>query len=405
MREHDWEVGETVAAKGRHAYGSAEDDHDAATSAAVGMSAEGDFSRDSAQQDFDAFLASGVAAGDSTGRSVSEPRKRHRGWRIAAIVLAAVLVVAAASAGVVGLFLRNTISSMHTIGDPFAEITSRPSSATTSGEADGSDSPINFLIMGSDSRISAGDPNDWEYGAQRTDALMLVQISADRQHIAVMSIPRDSWVDIPGNGTAKINAAFSYGGPSLTIQTVEQLTGVRIDHIALVDFTTFTELTDLVGGVTIDTADGAQHFDGTEALAYVRERYSLPRGDFDRVRRQQAWMKAVLSEILTTETLSSPSKLMGIAETMSEYVAVDDGLGVNDIVSIGSSLRGFDQNNLIFFTAPVSGTGTSEDGQSIVNLNMERLEQVSKAFQQDDVAAFMKVNGKNFDTLSGRPVD
>lgn len=348
--------------------------------------------------DFDQLLA------DTPGAAPA--KKKRSAWKIVLIVVLVIVAIAAAAAAALGIFARNTINDMHKIGDPFADITDRPSNEpSSSATEDGTGDPVNFLIMGSDSRISAGDPNDWTYGAQRTDALMLMQVSGDRQHISIMSIPRDSWVAIPGNGTAKINAAFSYGGPSLTIQTVEQLTGVRIDHIALVDFTTFKKLTDIVGGVTLETADGTQHFDGDEALAYVRERYSLPRGDFDRVRRQQLWMKAVLSELLTKETLSSPTKIMAIANTLSDYVAVDDGLDTGTIVSLGSSLVGFDKSNLVLFTAPVAGTGTSEDGQSIVNLNMNELARVSKAFQQDDVPAFVRANSDALDTLDGRPVD
>lgn len=83
-----------------------------------------------------------------------------------------------------------------------------------------------------------------------TDTVMIVQISGDRQHVSVMSIPRDSWVSIPGKYDAKINAAYSLGGPSLTIQTVEQVTGIRIDHFMIADFESFKTLTDEIGVVS-----------------------------------------------------------------------------------------------------------------------------------------------------------
>lgn len=325
---------------------------------------------------------------------------------IAAVMIGSLVAMLTAVAVAVGLFANDVVGKMHTIGDPFAEVSNCPThQAPTVDGSSTSNQPINFLVMGSDSRISAGDTAEWEAGAQRTDALMLVHVSGDREHIAIMSIPRDSWVDIPGYGKAKINAAFSFGGPALTIQTVEQLTGVPIDHIALVDFTTFVGLTDIVGGVTLETVSGTQTMDGKQALDFVRERYSLPGGDFDRVRRQQLWMKAVLSKLLTKEVLTSPSTMMDIATTLSEDISVDSGLGVTDIVSMGSSMVGFDQSNLIMFTAPVAGTGTSDDGQSIVNLDMDKLERVSKAFQQDAVAEFIEVNGKDLETLESRPVN
>ncbi|HLS33458.1 MAG TPA: LCP family protein, partial [Brevibacterium sp.] len=125
------------------------------------------------------------------------------------------------------------------------------------------DRAVNFLLLGTDSRISAGDPTMWELGAQRTDAIMLVQLAAHREALTVMSIPRDSWVEIPGHGTHKINAAFSFGGPALTVQTIEALTGVVIDHVAIADFESFATLTDELGGVDITlqqplTVDGVE---------------------------------------------------------------------------------------------------------------------------------------------------
>ena len=102
---------------------------------------------------------------------------------------------------------------------------------------------------------TAGDPTQWEAGAQRTDAIMLVHLAADRKSAAAISIPRDSWVPIPGYGEAKINAAFSYGGPALMIRTVEDLTGVRIDHFAVTDFESFEALTDSLDGVEITVPD------------------------------------------------------------------------------------------------------------------------------------------------------
>ncbi|WP_188043235.1 LCP family protein [Changpingibacter yushuensis] len=338
-------------------------------------------------------------AGASDGNT---PKKKTSGFKVTLLVLTVILAMVVGTVATLAYFANRSVTNMQELGDPFAELTDRPTQAATT---DGEDAPINFLIMGSDSRISAGDVDDWKFGAQRTDALMLLQISGDRQHIAVMSIPRDSWVTIEGFGEAKINAAYSYGGPALTIKTVEQLTGVHIDHIAAVDFTTFEQLTDIVGGVDVSTTDGTQHLNGADALKFVRERYSLPRGDFDRVRRQQLWMSAVMKKVLSQETLSSPTKIMDILNSMSEYVSFDDSLGITDLVSLGSSLRSLDKDNIIMFTAPVAGTGTSDNGQSIVNLDMDALTSVSKAFQTDTVSSYVALHSDSLDTLTSRPVD
>ena len=335
----------------------------------------------------------------------AEPKKKRSPAKVALIVISSLLGLLLVAGVVIGLLVNNMFSSMKSFGDPFSEISDRPTRAQPAeGENGTGEQPVNVLIMGSDSRVSAGDPNAWEAGAQRTDALMLAQISGDRESITVMSIPRDSWVDVPGYGQAKINAAFSFGGPALTIQTVEQLTGVYIDHFAIVDFTSFTKLTDLVGGVEIKTSDGTVQLNGEQALEFVRERKGLPGGDFDRVRRQQAWLSAVLTKIATPEVLGSPSNLISIFTNMKDYVAIDSKLGVTNAVSLGNSMRGLRPSNITLLTAPYSGTGQSDDGQSIVVLDDATLAEVSKAFQSDSISSWVEINSNKVETLNSRPV-
>lgn len=342
-----------------------------------------------------------VSVEDTFAGVEESPRKKRSVGKIVLVVLGALLALVLVVAGVIALLVSQAFNGMKDIGDPFSEISRRPSPAATS--TNGS-APVNFLIMGSDSRISAGDPSEWEAGAQRTDALLLLQISGDRESVSIMSIPRDSWVDIPGVGEGKINAAFSYGGPALTIETVEQLTGVHIDHIAIVDFTSFIALTDLVGGVDLTTTEGTKHYNGEEALDFVRERYSLPAGDFDRVRRQQAWVKAVMAKLMSPEMLSSPSNLLDIYNSLKDYVSVDDGLGVGTLVDLGTSLRGISSADITMLTAPYAGTGTSADGQSIVLLDTETMAEISKAFQSDTVKSWVEINSSRIETLDSRPL-
>ncbi|WP_234305198.1 LCP family protein, partial [Actinomyces sp. S6-Spd3] len=180
---------------------------------------------------------------------------------------------------------------------------------------------------------------------------MILQIAGDRESVNVISIPRDSWVDIPGYGKQKINAAFSYGGPTLTIATVEQLTGIPIDHVAVVDFTSFSALTDALGGVTMTTStEGTQTYDGEAALAFVRERKNLPGGDFDRVRRQQLWMKTVADKVLTRETLSNPANLLSLYNTVSPYVAVDEAFSLSTILDLGTDFKALQNADFNFLT-------------------------------------------------------
>ena len=258
-------------------------------------------------------------------------------------------------------------------------------------------------MLGSDSRISAGDPSQWEIGAQRTDAIMIVQVSGDRESVSVMSIPRDSWVEIPGHGQAKINAAYSYGGPSLTIQTVEQLTGIHIDHVIVADFESFTNLTDEIGGVTInlktpqtvagtDFHAGAQLLNGEQALAYARERKTLPGGDFDRINRQQAWMRAIVSQVFNSGILSDPTRLYSFLSAVTSTMAVDEGFTIDEMQNLALGMRGVRSADIRFMTVPTAGTDMSNDGQSIVNLDPDASAPLFEAFAADTVGEYLEAN-------------
>ncbi len=276
-------------------------------------------------------------------------------------------------------------------GDPFADIPAveRPAVGPTIDA-------VNILLVGSDSRISAGDPTQWVAGSQRTDAIMLLHIPADRRHAFVMSIPRDSWVDIPGHGQNKVNAAFSFGGPSLMIRTIEQLTNVRVDHFVLVDFTGFVEITDALGGVDIQIPratgwkktqfqSGLQHMDGETALKYVRQRHDLPGGDFDRVKRQQNWTRAIARAILERGMLDNLND-SGPMDALAAAVSTDDGFTMDKIQELAGEMRGMSPKDMVFFTIPVQGTGRSPDGtQSVVLLDPEADRRLWEAVQSDRV--------------------
>ena len=138
------------------------------------------------------------------------------------------------------------------IADVFEDLDedSRPAPATPAQEA--AEDPVTFLLVGSDTR---GETLDGEDPDGRSDAIMIARFSGDRRHAQLISIPRDSWVDIPGHGKNKINASYAFGGPSLLIQTVEQLTQVRIDHYVAIDFDGIIQVTDDLGGVDVYVAE------------------------------------------------------------------------------------------------------------------------------------------------------
>ncbi|MDP9801222.1 LCP family protein required for cell wall assembly [Arcanobacterium wilhelmae] len=335
--------------------------------------------------------------------SPKEGRKKTR--RVLAVVGALFLVLFLVAAGAFA-WLSNKLGALHTLGNPFADVSNiEGASERPQHQDEDSAKPTTFLVLGSDSRISAGDPKAWKAGAQRTDAFMIAQIAGDGKSLNIMSIPRDSWVPIPGYDNAKINAAFSYGGPALTIATVEQLTKIPIDHVAVVDFTSFSKITDVVGGVEMTSKEGTKKYNGEEALAFVRERKHLPGGDFDRVRRQQLWLSSVMKQTLASGAFSSPSKALDLYTQISPYVAIDDKFGTTDAVSFALSLRGMDSSKINFVTAPVTGVGRSADGQSIVNLDKPKFDEISKAFASDKAAEYIESHKADLKTLDSAPVN
>ena len=346
----------------------------------------------------DAEAASSGADTTSARGAGSALRRPGRGWRIALLSVLAIFLVLTLATGGLALWVRHSIASgMEFIADPFADI---PTRAPQQKVAAGEEPAVNILVLGTDSRTSASDPSQWKEGAQRTDAIMIVQVSGDRKTVSVMSIPRDSWVEIPGHGQGKINAAYSYGGPSLTIHTVENLTGIHIDHFAVANFESFVALTDEIGGVRVnlktpqtlagkELGAGAQVLNGQQALAYTRERSSLPNGDFDRVKRQQTWMRSIVSRVLTNGTLSSPTALYSFLKTASRTVAVDESFTLNQMQSLALETRHLHSNDIAFMTVPTAGTGTSADGQSIVTLDADADAPLFKAFAEDRVSAYL----------------
>lgn len=353
-----------------------------------------------------------VASPDSS-RARARRKGLSGGQKALIGVLCLLLLVVGGGATALWWAKRTVDQNIESLGDPFEGLT-RPTPSAGTGTATQEAAPVgatNFLVLGSDSRISAGDPSQWEWGAQRTDTIMLVQVPEDRKNIFVMSIPRDSWVDIPGYGQAKINAAFSFGGPSLLIQTVEDLTGVLVDHFVVTDFEAFQRLTDDLGGVNLTLksdfthngvtipAGQAQQLNGDQALRWVRERKTLPRGDFDRMQRQQAWVRAIAAKIRNGGVLNNPIELNRVINTVSKSIAADDGLTSQVLFDLAVGLRGVATNDIVFFTAPYTGTGRSADGQSIIELNFPALDSLMQAWREDDLGPYLEAHKSELDSL------
>jgi LCP family protein required for cell wall assembly len=331
-----------------------------------------------------------------SGRRSARPRRRRRPFLVALIATVGSLVgIAGVIAVVASLFIgglaRSYDRNTETIADAFPEGT-RP--AATAGAE-------NVLLIGSDSR-SGSQIDDGARGG-RSDTLMLAHVPADRKAVYLMSIMRDSWVDVPGHGPAKINAAYAWGGIPLTVQTVEQLLDVRIDHVAEIDFAGFTGMTDALGGVTVDAPQafttsrgvehhivaGPNHLDGQEALAFVRERYAFADADHTRVRNQQAFMRGIVDGLLSRGTVTNPARIQDFVTATSKYLAVDPSLTFGTLVDLGWSLRDVRADDLHTFTMPTAGGGTSPDGQSYVAVNTGAVQSLSASLRSDDLARWL----------------
>jgi len=271
--------------------------------------------------------------------------------------------------------------------------------------------------MGTDRRSEeqttgdAATAAEWVPGAQRTDTIMLLHINADRDGASLVSIPRDSWVNIPGYGHNKVNAAFSFAGPSLAIETVEQLTGVRIDHLAVVDWEGFQSLIDTVGGVTVTVprtiedphnnvvwTQGRQTLNGAQALLYSRQRYGLPNGDIDRVKRQQAILRGLMRESMSTLRSASPTGIYDLLDTLTKNISVDSEWEFGDMRGLIMDMRGMKPKDMHFLTAPVAGYGM-EGAQSVVYLNPADNASMWEAVKDDKVAAWASTHP--LDVLAG----
>jgi LCP family protein required for cell wall assembly len=247
-------------------------------------------------------------------------------------------------------------------------LSEKPSSTLVSIDSEIPESPsaMNLLVLGSDRREEEGE----EYS--RSDTIILVHIDPDNDYLSILSLPRDLRVDVPGYGMNKLNYAFAVGGPALTIKTVEQLTGVDINHYLEVNFNAFRDITDALGGVYVDVdqryyndnpnfeliklAPGYQLLEGDDALDYVRYRHDLNL-DFGRMERQQTFISAMREQAMGWDL---PVKLPGMIGALFDNLATD--LGANDFIKLaywGVKLDGARIRRISVIGSPETVNGVS----------------------------------------------
>ncbi|GLB64386.1 putative transcriptional regulator [Dietzia sp. NCCP-2495] len=239
------------------------------------------------------------------------------------------------------------------------------------------------LLVGTDSReglspeqqaeLSTGSEAD--AGGKRTDTMMLVFTPRGGDRTMLISLPRDLLVDIPGYGENKLNAAYTFGGPPLLTQTLEQQTGVRIDHYAEIGFGGFAGIVDAVGGVEIcidepivdpfaglDLAPGCQILTGAQSLGFVRTRHGFAEQDLQRVRNQRQFLGSLTRTVLTPGNVLNPFTALPLLDSGAEAVTVDTGDHIWTLASVMYKLG----NDPLTVTAPNDGMASGTVGSYLV---------------------------------------
>jgi LCP family protein required for cell wall assembly len=302
----------------------------------------------------------------TNARHVARRRPLRRLLTAVMVTFAVLLVTGSAGAFVAYYRINNNITSEDLTG----LLGDRPK-VIAEGEEQ---TPLNILLIGSDKRSGAAARN---IGGARSDTTILLHLAADRKSAVLVSIPRDSIVDIPScmrpDGsrtvaqTTRFNAAYSLAGAACTIRTVEKITDIRIDHHVVIDFRGFKQMVDALDGVEIclpqrvddDSSKlhldaGRQTVDGADALAYVRTRKHLGNGsDLDRIDRQQAFLSSMVDKVSNRGLLLRPDRLLSFLDAATKSITTDPGLAsLNDLRKLAQSVKNMDTDAVTFATVP-----------------------------------------------------
>jgi LCP family protein required for cell wall assembly len=266
-----------------------------------------------------------------------------------------------------------------------------------------------YLVVGSDSRkgLTKAQRKALHTGGdfgQRTDTIMLLHLPANGGPNVLMSIPRDSYVSIPGHGKNKINAAYAFGGPKLLAQTVEKATGVQIDDYAEIGLGGFASMVDAVGGVQIcpkrnmkdkdaglNIKKGCQQANGAVALGYARARHSDPRGDLGRVERQREVLGAIVAKSSRPSTLINPFAAFPLASSGAGTLTIDEHTGPIALMRFLLGMKSAAGGDGLSLTVPVSGTGNRPGAGSVVLWDQQQADIVFKALQASDTRPIIPI--------------
>lgn len=284
--------------------------------------------------------------------------------------------------------------------------------------------PITFLVVGSDSRENLEDLTGFgQAGGHRSDVIMLVKIHPGEDRAQILSIPRDLWVEIPGEGEGKINAAYAVGGAPLLVQTVKGVTGVEVNHYVEVDFVGFQAIVDQLGGVTMEfpfaardsksdlqVEAGTQRLDGAMALAYARSRnyqelrdgqwVGVAADDFGRTQRQQRLILAILDELKRPSTLTEAGEIVG---AFARHLSMDAALAESSLIELAFRMRGISSERIETVTLPAE-VGTAGQA-SVAFLKEPEASAVLAAFRRGDpIETTLEAGPLHLQVLNGNGV-
>lgn len=288
---------------------------------------------------------------------------------------------------------------------PSASPSPTPSPTPSAPEDPLPEGPVTALLLGTDSRTPGSMTGN-------ADTIMLAQISADRQTLSLVSITRDSWVEIPGLGEGKINSAFSRGGTETIRETVSQMFGgLEIDYVAQTDFEGFIALTRALDGFTVENANPSTvtvnstgrvvdftgdtvHLENTDGLIYVRQRKGLPAGDLDRAERQRAAVIGMLERIdeIAKDDPAALPELFGLVATR---VKLTGELSIDDMVALAALSQELTRDDVISLQAPITGFGT-RNGQSVNLVDEEQTAALGAALRDGDLRAYVEEYGTDY---------
>ncbi|MFF0479448.1 LCP family protein [Streptomyces sp. NPDC004284] len=321
--------------------------------------------------------------------------------------MATALSVTVLTAGGIGHAVVAGLDTGITRVDPFKDMKNRPQAGHG----------MNVLVVGTDGRdrITPEEKKKYRLGGAPchcTDTVMLVHISEDRERASVVSLPRDSYAEMPehtdlNSGVkhrahpVKLNAAYAEGGPGLTVRTVESMTGVKIDHYLEVDFTSFMRTVDAVGGVQIcttrplkdaytglDLSPGTHELDGGQALQYVRSRHIDGAADLGRMQRQQRFLAALIDRVTNGGVLLNPVRFREVATTMLGSVRADEEFGTDQLLALAKAMHGFTPASSEFVSVPIGDMSFPVKGiGSTVKWDAAKAQKLFQALRDDQPLA------------------